>query len=201
MKIKTTTGLIKVKEHLIDKQTGEITIKENIELRDKNFYKFWLQNFMSYINSEFQISHQVFFLLIEKMDKHNKLNMTIDELSKKIKINKRTLYRELNELKRFNLIRKIKNGTYMINPDVIYQSTSENRNIAVLEYNNLKEPKALIKEKERQKKIKETKSKLKKMTGEELTNLLTTNELNDSVFDLIATTIVDNNNNGDENNE
>ena len=53
------------------------------------------------------------------------------------------------------------------------------------------ESKELIAQKERQKKIKNTKSKLKKLTSEELLKIATSQNLDDTIFTELAERLVD----------
>lgn len=188
---KPTVGPIKVTEQIIDSNTGELLFNSSIQTKDKNFYKFWIDNLMPYMKENYSLKEIIFFKLVNLMDKHNKINLTIKDICKKLDIKDRHFRIQLNELKRFDIIRKIKNGTYMINPDVIYKSTSENRTIALKEYYSTRESKELIAEKERQKKIKNTKSKLKKLTSEELLKIATSQNLDDTIFTELAERLVD----------
>lgn len=188
---KNTCGPIKVTEEIIDSSTGEILLNSSIKNKDKNFYKFWIDNFMPYMEEHFDKKQITFFKLVKLMDKHNKINLTMKDICKKINITDRYFRNQFNELKRFDMIRKIKNGTYMINPDIIYRSTSENRNIALKEYYGVSPSKEFIQERERQKKIKNIKNRLKELDPKTIMDIATTESYKDELFTTLAEKLVD----------
>lgn len=181
-----TTGPIKVNTNLIDTTTGEIFIRSEIINRDKNFTKIWIKNYIDVVQEDYSKIDLIPFLLIESMDKHNKIKSTLANLSKKFNYPKTKLSVAFKNLKSKDFLRKIQNGLYMINPNIAYKGTSEHRAIAINEYFGLSESKELIEEMERQKKIKQTKAKLKKLSPEKFHKVVP-----DETYDLIACTIVD----------
>lgn len=188
---KNTCGPIKVSDQLIDISTGEILLNSTIKNRDKNFYKFWLDNLMPYMEENYTKKEILFFKLVKLMDRQNKINLTIKDMCKKVDLSDRFLRNELKELIRKDVIRKIKNGTYMLNPDVIYKSTTEHRAIALKEYYGIAESKELIQERERQKKIKDIKNKLRNLDPKEIMDIAKKEKVNDEIFTALAQKLVD----------
>lgn len=186
-----TNGPIRVVTDILDSQTGEILTSSNILNKDKNFTKVWVSNYIDVVKEDSLKKDLIPFQLIDIMDKHNKLKFTLVDMSKKLNYPKSKLSVLLKELRGKDFLRRIRNGLYMINPNIAYKSTSENRTIALKEYYGLSESKELIAQKERQKKIKNTKSKLKKLTSEELLKIATSQNLDDTIFTELAERLVD----------
>ena len=132
-----TNGPIRVVTDILDSQTGEILTSSNILNKDKNFTKVWVSNYIDVVKEDSLKKDLIPFQLIDIMDKHNKLKFTLVDMSKKLNYPKSKLSVLLKELRGKDFLRRIRNGLYMINPNIAYKSTSENRTIALKEYYGL----------------------------------------------------------------
>ncbi|SFE15800.1 replication/maintenance protein RepL [Peptostreptococcus sp. D1] len=77
-------------------------------------------------------------ILISIMDRDNKINMTLDELSELLQYPKTGLSVIFGEYKRRDFLRKIRNGMYMINPLISYKGSKYERDKLVYSYNQIK---------------------------------------------------------------
>jgi DNA-binding IclR family transcriptional regulator len=73
-------------------------------------------------------------LLIEMMDRDNRIRMTLDELSEKLSYPKTSLSSYFGKLKKMDFIKRVRNGEYMINPSISYKGSRMDRESLLTEY-------------------------------------------------------------------
>lgn len=134
----TTTKKVKVvgTEQYINQSTGELKEMQviNIEERDFNFRKIWLQ---ALINSMDLIGNQktrLAFWIVDHLDNDNRLIMTQREISEKSGISIDTVRRTMTTLQDSNFLQKKHSGVYIVNPNVIFKGGYNKRMCILTEY-------------------------------------------------------------------
>src|SRR5699024_8394325 len=116
-------------KEFIDASTGEKeTMKvTNIEERDANFHKIWLSNKLDSIKIKAiqKIISKMF--IIENINKENELIMTYRVKAEKTNTSLQTVSETMKALQESNLLSKIRNGYYRVNPDVIFKGGRNDR--------------------------------------------------------------------------
>ena len=158
-----------------DPVTGEVRNEKHFEKGDVNFHKVWIFNLEEYLkNSNSSLGKTILFKLFSEMDKHNKINSTLKQLSCKFQITELSIKCAFAEFKQYDLLRNVRNGVYMLNPDVAFAGSGENRLIALKIYDSLNIPRELEKEINKRKKILDNLQKLDKMSEDEKKELAET---------------------------
>lgn len=122
---------------IIDKETGEEhqLLESEQALGDFNFYKFWLDNLLKvYDKCGSPRTVEVLFRLAKIANLENMIFCTVSELSKYTGFTKPTLKRALKLLMESNAITKVKNGVYMINPNLIFKGKATFRKQLAKQY-------------------------------------------------------------------
>lgn len=119
--------------------TGEV---ENFQVvrtedRDFNFHKVWLQSIINSIDLIGNQKTKLAFWIIDNLNKENQLIMTYRQIAKKSGISLDTVRVTMKALMDSNFIRKINNGAYCVNPDVLFKGTRTGRLNVLLQYQAL----------------------------------------------------------------
>ena len=93
------------------------------EDRDFNFHKVWLQSIINSIDLIGNQKTKLAFWIIDNLNKENQLIMTYRQIAKKSGISLDTVRVTMKALMDSNFIRKINNGAYCVNPDVLFKGT------------------------------------------------------------------------------
>ncbi len=80
-------------------------------------------------------------MLIEAMDRENKIRMTLDEMAEIFDYPKTSLSTLFTKLKKRDFIQRVRNGEYMINPAISYKGSKPERDQLMEEYNSLSKKK------------------------------------------------------------
>lgn len=102
-----------------------------INISSKNFIKS-----MEEISSK---KSMIPFHLINMMDKNNKINHTLDELSEILSYPKTGLSVLFGKYKKYDFMKKVRNGVYMINPLVFYRGSKYERDKLLEMYSEIGE--------------------------------------------------------------
>lgn len=104
---------------LFNRNTGEIIPIDKIDGTPGRWEKVWsktLANMLDHCGDE---KTRVIATLIRNRDTANFVNMTLDELSAKAKVSRKTVTRTLKALEDKNFIHRIRNGKLMFSPHVL----------------------------------------------------------------------------------
>lgn len=138
----TTRKKVKVigTEKYINAETGKIEEMQvmNIEERDANFHKLWLEHILHTMDLIGNQKTKLAFWLLDNLDKENKITMTYRQISKKSNMSYQTVYRTMNALIQSNFLVKINGGAYRVNPDVLFKGGKTDRLNVLLKYYNEK---------------------------------------------------------------
>lgn len=128
-------------KNLLDPTTGEIVQaqrsyrKEN----DFNFHKLWIENFYDTCSGILTGKAKLLlFLMINAQKRTNRICMSQEELALKCGISARTVSATLKELKASGFLR-IRSRYILLNPEVIFKGTYEERKQAIYEWMDMEE--------------------------------------------------------------
>lgn len=137
-KDKTTRKKVKIigKETYIKQDTGEITDMQviNIEERDFNFHKIWLEHILTSIDIIGNQKTRLAFWIMNNLDKENRLIMTQRMIAEKTKMSTKTVTETLKALISSNFLQKVQSGVYRVNPNIVFKGGKNQRIDVLLQY-------------------------------------------------------------------
>ena len=116
-------------ETFINAETGEIMDIQvsNVEERDFNFHKVWMRNFISTLEVVGNQKTKLSFWIIDHLDKENKLCMTYRQIADETGISLDTVRLTMAILLDGNFLRRVNQGCYIVNPDIMYKGSRTGR--------------------------------------------------------------------------
>lgn len=144
---KQTTTRKKVKvigtETYIKQATGELKELQliDIEERDFNFHKVWLQHILNSIDLIGNQKTKLAFWIIEHLNKENQLTMTQRQIAQKSGISLDTVRLTMKALLDSNFLVKQNIGVYMVNPDVVFKGGKTDRLNILIQYHGVEREK------------------------------------------------------------
>lgn len=131
------------KKELIDTDTGESIVVDQITKRiygTKNFWKLYLMDFLMVLGIIDSKQLDVFIYIIENTNSSNNVFLgTYDKISKDVGVCRQTIARVMKKLQQNNFIKKIQNGAWLVNPNILMKGNDTKRQI-LLTYYNSEEP-------------------------------------------------------------
>src|SRR5699024_10357570 len=123
-------------KEFIDASTGENETMQvtNIEERDANFHKIWLGHMLESLDMIGNQKIRVAMFIMENINKENELIMTYRVIAEKTNTSLQTVSETMKALQESNLLSKIRNGYYRVNPDVIFKGGRNDRMNVLLRY-------------------------------------------------------------------
>ena len=123
-------------ETYIKRDTGEIKDMQliDIEERDFNFHKVWLQHILNSIDLIGNQKTKLAFWIIEHLNKENQLIMTHRKIAENAGISIDTVRLTMKALMDSNFLIKINSGAYMVNPDVVFKGGKSDRLNILIQY-------------------------------------------------------------------
>src|SRR5699024_6637877 len=115
----------------VEKETIQVT---NNEERDANFHKIWLGHMIENLDMIGNHKIRVAMFIMENIKKENKLIMTYRVIAEKTNTSLQTVSETMKALQESNLLSKIRNGYYRVNPDVIFKGGRNDRMNVLLRY-------------------------------------------------------------------
>lgn len=116
---------------LVDLDTGEkYPMQLNvIEDRDFNFHKVWMQNLIYSLDEISNQKLRLAFWIIDNLNSDNQLIMTQRKIAEKTGISLQTVSKTMKILCEGDLpfLQKINSGAYMVNPNVLFKGSHNNR--------------------------------------------------------------------------
>lgn len=107
----------------IDAETGELKTMQvsDIEERDFNFHKVWMRNFISTLDLVGNQKTKLAFWIIDNLNKDNQLICTYRQIADKTGISLDTVRITMKVLLDADFLRKVNNGCYVVNPDIVFK--------------------------------------------------------------------------------
>lgn len=138
MKYEKVTGRIIGTKQYVDVETGEVIDAVNMVKTidsDRGFHKVWLYDLMDIITEIGSKKIQVVEYLLQNLNSsNNSISITIREIAMDLKISSKTVNETLLALIKANFIRRVRNGYYLVNPNVLIQGNPAKRQRVMLEY-------------------------------------------------------------------
>lgn len=138
---KKTTKKVKIigTQEYINPTTGEIEEFQvtSVEERDFNFTKVWMKSLISTLDLVGNQKTKLAFWIIENLNKENQLIMTYRQISNKSKISLDTVTKTMSILIDTNFLKRINQGAYQVNPDILFKGTKNARLNLLTQYNQL----------------------------------------------------------------
>ncbi len=110
--------------------------KDLIQKKDK-YSNFCFKNFIKVVENSYTKKDLIPLMLVECMDKENRIRMTLEEMSIKFDYPKTSLSTLFTKLKKRDFLKRVRNGEYMINPVISYKGSKPERNYLMEIYNSL----------------------------------------------------------------
>ena len=128
----------------INQETGEVEDFQVIQMEDRdfNFHKLWLGHIISSLDMIGNEKIKVLTYLLETANRDNMIVGSQRSIAKEVGVSVTTVNLTLKSLMESNLIKMVQQGVYILNPDVIFKGSRNNRMNVLLQYtsNNSDEP-------------------------------------------------------------
>ena len=110
-----------------------------VEDRDFNFHKLWLQMFINGLDRIANKKMKLAFWIIDHLDKENKLVYTFRRMAEETGLSIDTIIRTMKELQNGDppFLKKLQSGVYVVNPDVLYKGSHQNRMGVIYQFGEL----------------------------------------------------------------
>jgi hypothetical protein len=131
-------------QQYLNTSTGELEDFQvmSIEERDFNFHKIWMRNFITSLDLVGNQKTRLAFWIIEHLNKENMLTMTYRQISDASGISLDTVRVTMKILVDADFLRRLNQGCYIVNPDVLFKGTRKNRLNILQQYNDANRPNA-----------------------------------------------------------
>lgn len=106
----------------------------NIEERDFNFHKIWLEHILTSIDIIGNQKTRLAFWIMNNLDKENRLIMTQRMIAEKTKMSTKTVTETLKALISSNFLQKVQSGVYRVNPNIVFKGGKNQRIDVLLQY-------------------------------------------------------------------
>lgn len=144
MKVKeyqaSTKTLVETKRReLVDQETGEKIIANHIVKKVygcKHFWKIYLMDFMSALGIFDNKQLDVFVYIAENTNPSNNTFLgTYKHISESVHVSQPTIARIMKKLQENNIIKRIQNGAWLVNPNILMKGDDTKRQILLSYYN------------------------------------------------------------------
>lgn len=139
-----------------DQVTGkpkEFQLNEK-EIRDYNFYKYWPENLADFKRVATLKERDFFDWLVQHANSGNLVLGTYGSIAKDIKHSTRFVEKAIHKLMNTNVIVKVQNGAYLLNPNVIFKGTTSRRKYVAKRYEDFRNQQRIHEEKRATKQLK-----------------------------------------------
>lgn len=131
------------KRTLVDKDTGEIIQVDQITKRvygTKHFWKVYLMDFLSILGIMDNKQLDVFIYIAENTNQSNNLFIgSYRTIAADVKVSLSTVTRIMKKLQENDFIKKVQNGVYQVNPNIMMKGNDSKRQVLLSYYNDEKE--------------------------------------------------------------
>lgn len=128
------------KRELVDVETGEQIFVDQITKRvygTKNFWKCYLMDFLTVLGIIDSKQLDVFVFVVENTNQSNNIFLgTYKHISKEVGVSEPTIAKIMKKLQENNFIKKIQNGAWLVNPNILMKGNDTKRQILLSYYQN-----------------------------------------------------------------
>ena len=139
----TSTLVGETQRHFVDIDTGEQITVDQITKRvygSKNFWKVYLMDFLTILGIIDNKQVDIFIYIVENTNPSNNLFIgTYRKIAEDIGASSATIAKIMKKLQANNFIRKVQNGVYLVNPNILMKGNDQKRQI-LLNYYESEEP-------------------------------------------------------------
>lgn len=123
----------------VNPNTGEVEDFQVVQMEDRdfNFHKVWLHNIVMALDLIGNQKTKLAFWIIDHLNRENQLVMTYRQIADKSGISLDTVRITMKSLIESNFLRRINQGAYCVNPDVLFKGTRNGRLNVLLQYQSL----------------------------------------------------------------
>lgn len=140
---KTQTLIGTQKKELIDVETGEQIFVDQITKRvygSKNFWKMYLMDFLMVLGIIDSKQVDIFIYIVENTNPSTNIFLgTYDKIATDVGVSRPTIARIMKKLQDNNFVKRIQNGAYLVNPNILMKGNDRKRQI-LLSYYDSEEP-------------------------------------------------------------
>jgi replication and maintenance protein len=128
------------KRELVDPETGEIILVDQITKKiygQKNFWKMYLMDFMGVLGIIDSKQLDIFIYIAENTNPSNNIFIgTYSKISKDVNVSRPTISTIMKKLQVNNFIKKVQNGVWFVNPNIIMKGNDHKRQILLSYFEN-----------------------------------------------------------------
>jgi len=139
----TQTLVGQKKKEYIDKETGEVILVDQISKRvygTKNFWKCYLMDFLTVLGIIDSKQLDIFIYIVENTNQATNMFIgTYKKIAKDVQVSEPTISRIMKKLQENNFIKKVQNGVWLVNPNILMKGNDSKRQI-LLSYYESEEP-------------------------------------------------------------
>lgn len=121
-----------------DNETGEQILVDQISKRiygQKNFWKCYLMDFLSILGVFDNRQVDVFIYIVENTSQSTNLFIgTYKKIAKDLGCSTQTVYSIMKRLKQHNFVKKVQNGVWFVNPNILMKGNDHKRQILLSYY-------------------------------------------------------------------
>lgn len=134
----TQTLVGKRRRSLIDSETGEVMTVDQITklvYGTKNFWKCYLMDFLSILGVFDSKQVDIFIYIVENTNQANNLFIgTYKKIAEDVGASSATIARIMKKLQDNNFIKKVQNGVWLVNPNILMKGNDTKRQILLSYY-------------------------------------------------------------------
>ena len=131
------------KRELIDTATGELIVVDQITKRiygTRAFWKCYLMDFLTILGIVDSKQVDVFIFIVENTNQSNNIFFgTYKHIAKEVNVSEPTIAKIMKKLQENNFIKKIQNGVWLVNPNILMKGNDGKRQM-LLSYYQSDEP-------------------------------------------------------------
>ena len=136
----TQTLVGQKKRELLDTETGEVIHVDQITKRTygtKNFWKCYLMDFLTVLGIIDNKQLDVFIYIAENTNQINNLFIgTYTKIAEDVGVSRPTIAKIMKKLQLNNFIKKVQNGVWLVNPNILMKGNDNKRQILLSYYNS-----------------------------------------------------------------
>ena len=123
---------------MIDRETGELITVEQVNklvYGTKNFWKCYLMDFLSILGIIDNKQVDIFIYIVENTNQSNNVFLgTYKKISEDVGCSSATIARIMKKLQENNFIKKLQNGAWLVNPNILVRGDDTKRQILLSYY-------------------------------------------------------------------